>query len=448
MHFIAIGGSAMHNLAIVMSNKGYRVSGSDDMLFDPSKSRLEKAKIQIFLGWNPKKITRDIDVVLLGMHAKKDNPELLKAQNLGIPIYSYPEFLYQFSKNKTRIVITGSHGKTTITAMILYVLKYYNKEIDFMLGAPLQGFETTVHLTDENKCILIEGDEYLSSPLDLRPKIHWYRPDVALISGIAWDHINVFPTQEKYEKQFEIFIETITDKGTLIFNEKDEILKKMVDKNQNDITKIGYTIPDYCIKNSTTFIATSSRDFALSIFGEHNLLNVSGAQKVCQLMGISKVDFYKSIGSFKGALGRLELLKKGKNSFLFKDFAHAPSKVNATLKAVAQQFKKHKIIACLELHTYSSLDKNFISNYKNTLATADEAVVFYNPKIMTLKNRPPISTSEIKNAFNRNELLIFTEKKALHNYLFSQNYTQKVLLMMSSGSFGNLDWERLKGKVV
>ncbi|MDC1080497.1 Mur ligase family protein [Flavobacteriaceae bacterium] len=448
-HFIAIGGSAMHNLALALHQKGFEISGSDDTVFEPSKSRLEKAGIlPKKMGWFSEKITKKIDGIILGMHAKADNPELLKAIELGIKIYSYPEFLYEQTKEKTRVVIAGSHGKTTITSMVLHVLSYWEKNIDYMIGAQLEGFETMVHLTDDNDFMLIEGDEYLSSPIDLRPKFLWYEPHVTLISGIAWDHINVFPTEENYVQQFKTYIDSIVPGGVLVYNEEDPILEQLTQSSENTIRKEGYGLPNYEIKKGITFLKTDEGDLPLEVFGEHNLSNIAGAQWISQLMGVDQAEFLEAISSFKGASKRLEKIGDNGSSFLFKDFAHAPSKVKATSLAVAQQFEEHHKVFCLELHTYSSLTPEFIGQYKNSLKPADEAIVFYDPEALKIKNGIALSEEEIKNAFGDENIIVFSEPKEFHKFLEQHNWDKSVLLMMSSGNYGGLNWETLKNSVL
>ena len=448
IHFIAIGGSAMHSLAVAMAKEGHQVSGSDDAIFEPSKSKLEALEIHPeTLGWFPEKITPELDSVILGMHAKTDNPELIKAQALGVPIYSYPEFLYKVSEAKTRVVIAGSHGKTTITAMILHVLHYHDQSTDFMVGAPVPGVADTISLTEENDFMLLEGDEYLSSPVDLRPKILWYRPQIALISGIAWDHVNVFPTEAAYIKQFQLFIESISPGGVLIYNKEDAILEKLVVESTHPIKKIPYQLPEAEIINGTTYLNTEEGPLPLAVFGKHNLSNLAGAQWVCQLMGIDRTGFYEAIPSFKGAARRLELLTKGKSSFLFKDFAHAPSKVTATTQAVCEQFSSHRIVACFELHTYSSLDSSFISSYTNSLNGVDQAVIFYDPEALKIKKRPPLEETAIREAFKGVSLEVISDPTVFENYLLEQDYTNTVLLLMSSGNYGGLNWEHIQQRL-
>ena len=445
IHFIAIGGAAMHNLAIALYLKGYTISGSDDTIFEPSKSRLDKYDLlPKEFGWYPNKISKKIDAVILGMHAKADNPELLKAKELGLTIYSYPEFLYEQSKDKTRVVIGGSHGKTTITSMILHVMNYHNISVDFMVGAQLDGFETMVKLTKENEFIVLEGDEYLSSPIDRRPKFHLYKPNIALISGIAWDHINVFPTVENYVEQFSIFINSITNGGILVYNEEDEVVNSIVNKATNPIKKYPYKTPTYKIENGKTFIETTLGFVPLEIFGTHNLQNLAGAKWICQHMGVLEIEFYEAITSFKGASKRLEKIAENKNSVIYKDFAHSPSKVKATTQAVKEQYNNRNVIACLELHTYSSLDKSFLQEYKDSLNVADVAVVFYSPEAVSIKKLQNIASEEIKKAFGRNDLIIFTDSETFKNYLFKLELNNSALLLMSSGNYGGLDFNKFK----
>ena len=449
LHFIAIGGSAMHSLALEMKRMGNEITGSDDAIFNPSKAKLKAAEIlPETLGWFPEKITNKIDVVILGMHAKINNPELLKAQSLELKIQSYPEFLAEISQEKTRVVIAGSHGKTTITAMILHVLNYHDRSTDFMLGAHVSAVTETLFVSKENDFILLEGDEYLSSAIDLQPKFLWYQPEIALISGISWDHINVFPTFEKYVFQFEKFIFSIREGGVLLYNQEDLVLKDLVENTPHPIKKIPYGVPSHYIENGITFLDTLEGGLPLSVFGEHNLMNLSGAQWISQLMGLDAVEFYEAISSFTGAEKRLEKISQGKTAVLYKDFAHAPSKVMATAKAVKDQFKGFEIQICLELHTYSSLDISFINQYKKTLSFANKVIVFYDPEVLKIKNRPPISTEIIQAAFDHNFLKVITKTSSLEEYLFSQKYDNKILVMMSSGNFGGLDWNELKAIIL
>ncbi len=448
IHFIAIGGSAMHNLALALQQKRYQITGSDDTIHEPSKSRLEaKGLLPNEFGWFPEKIHSGLDAVILGMHAKADNPELLKVQEIGLTIYSYPEFLYQQSKNKTRVVIGGSHGKTSITSMILHVLHYHEKKVDYMVGAQLDGFDTMVHLTEENEFMVLEGDEYLSSPIDRRPKFHLYKPNIALLSGIAWDHINVFPTFDNYLEQFRIFIKKMTNGGILVYNEEDEEVKKIVEGSNHPIKKYPYRTPTYTIENGITFLDTSDGKLPLEIFGKHNLQNLAGAKWICQHMGIDEDDFYEAISSFKGASKRLEKVAENKSTVIFKDFAHSPSKVEATTNAVKEQYSNRIVLACLELHTYSSLNAEFLKEYKGALDAADKAVVFYSPHAVEIKKLEKVTKEQIANAFERDDLIIYTDPKEFREFLFSQDLENTALLLMSSGNYGGLDFEELGNSI-
>ena len=449
IHFIAIGGSAMHNLAIALHNKGYLVTGSDDAIFEPSKSRLDKRGIlPDELGWFPEKISSVLDAVILGMHAKANNPELLKAQELGIQIFSYPEYLYEQSKNKTRVVIGGSHGKTTITAMILHVMHYHEIEVDYMVGAQLEGFDTMVHLTETNDFMLLEGDEYLSSPIDRRPKFHLYQPNIALLSGIAWDHINVFPTFENYVEQFNIFVSMITKGGILVYNDEDAEVRKVAENAGNPIRKLPYVTPKYKVVTGKTLLETPEGDMPIEVFGAHNLNNLAGAKWVCQNMGVDEDRFYEAIASFKGASKRLEKIAESRTKVAYKDFAHSPSKVAATTKAVKEQYPDRTVVACLELHTYSSLNANFLAEYEGTLDYADVAVVFYSPDAVKIKQLDDVTYDQIATAFNRKDLIIYTNPQDFKAYLFQLNLENSVLLLMSSGNYGGLDFNDIKNLIV
>ncbi|KGK30253.1 UDP-N-acetylmuramate--L-alanine ligase [Cellulophaga sp. E6(2014)] len=440
IHFIAIGGSAMHNLALALNHKGYIVTGSDDVIFEPSKTRLAaEGLLPETFGWFSEKITSNLDAVILGMHAKADNPELLKAQELGLEIFSYPEFLYEQSKNKTRVVIGGSHGKTTITSMILHVLNYHNRDVDYMVGAQLDGFDRMVHLTEENDFIILEGDEYLSSPIDRRPKFHLYKPNIALLSGIAWDHINVFPTFDTYVEQFQIFVDSIVKGGSITYNAEDENVVKVVEASENAIRKLPYHTPEYSVENGQTLLDTPEGPMPIEVFGKHNLSNLAGAKWICQNMGIDEDDFYEAIGTFKGASKRLEKITESPTCIVYKDFAHSPSKVAATTKAVKEQYPDKKLIAFLELHTYSSFNPEFLKEYKGALNPADTPVVFYLPESVAIKKLNPVTADQISEAFQRDDLTIMTDASAFKAYVYAQDYNNTVVLFMSSGNYGGLD---------
>lgn len=446
IHFIAIGGSAMHNLALALEHKGYKITGSDDVIFEPSKSRLAaKELLPEAFGWFPEKIHSELDAIVLGMHAKADNPELVKAQELGLTIYSYPEFLYEQSKDKTRVVIGGSHGKTTITSMILHVLNYNDIEVDYMVGAQLDGFDRMVHLTSDNDFIVLEGDEYLSSPIDRRPKFHLYKPNIALLSGIAWDHINVFPTFDDYVEQFRIFLDSIVNGGSITYNVEDETVKQVVEESQNAIRKLPYTTPEYTVEGGETLLETQEGPMPIEVFGKHNLSNLAGAKWICQHMGVDEEDFYEAIATFKGASKRLEKITEGKSSVAYKDFAHSPSKVAATTKAVKEQYPERKLIACLELHTYSSFNPEFLKEYKGALDAADEAVIFYLPESVAIKKLKEVTPTQISDAFQRKDLNIFTVATSFHEFIENKAYDNSTLLLMSSGNYGGFDLQKLDG---
>ncbi len=447
VHLIAIGGSAMHNMALALHEKGFIVTGSDDEINEPSKSRLKNAGIlPEQIGWFPEKLVQGIDAVILGMHAREDNPELIRAKELGLKIYSYPEYIYEATKDKIRVVIGGSHGKTTITAMILHVLNFHKKDTDFLVGAQLEGFKTMVKLTNEAPIAIIEGDEYLASPIDRRPKFHLYKPNIAILSGIAWDHINVFPTFENYVNQFEIFVNLIEPNGSLIYCNEDLELQKVASKSgmANHITKEAYSIPNHYINaNGVTFLKTEKGDVPLQIFGNHNLMNLNGARLVCNKLGLTNEQFYEAIQNFKGAAKRLELVSKTDNFNFYKDFAHSPSKLKATTQAVKQQFTNRHILACMELHTFSSLNEAFLAEYKGSMKDADEAIVYFNPHTIAHKKLKEITTEQVLQYFDTPNLKVYTNSQELVSYLKSKSLANSVLLMMSSGNFDGIDFNEL-----
>lgn len=440
IHFIAIGGAAMHNLAMALKKKGYNVTGSDDEIFEPSRSRLEQhGLLPEQFGWYPENITKDIDIVILGMHARVDNPELLKAQELGLKIYSYPEYLYEQTKNKMRIVVGGSHGKTTITSMIMHVLKCANVGFDYMVGANIKGFDTMVNLEDKNKIAVFEGDEYLSSPIDLTPKFHWYKPHIAVLTGIAWDHINVFPTFPKYVQQFEIFIKSIQYGGDLFWFAGDENLKKLSRVNEG-IKSIAYDKVDVAEEDGKYFYTLNSKKYPLNVFGDHNFQNINAAYNVCKKLGIDDDTFWTAMGSFEGAAKRLQLVKETESSAFYIDFAHAPSKLRATVSALKQKYPNRKLVACIELHTFSSLQKNFIPQYANTMDKADEAIVYFNREVLKHKQLPDISEEYVKECFGGN-VTVYTDTDKLQEYLRTKDYKNTDILMMSSGNFNGVNFQ-------
>lgn len=439
IHFIAIGGSAMHNLAIALKQAGHIISGSDDEIFEPSKSRLQH--FDLFpgqMGWHPESISHNLDAVILGMHAKADNPELLQAQQMGVQVFSYPEFLAQHAEHKQRIVIGGSHGKTTITSMVMHVMKQLRFDFDYLVGSKIKNFDVMVRLNDEAPTMIFEGDEYLSSPIDLRPKFHWYKPHIALISGIAWDHMNVFPTFENYLDQFNLFIRGIEPNGVLIYSSDDEQLVELV-KNNPAVNSIGYGVHPHVVKEGVTRLLTDNGEVAIGLFGRHNLQNLNGARLICQQVGISDRDFYDAIGNFEGAANRLEKVLDEKGMIYFKDFAHAPSKLKATIQAVRNQYPDRKLLACFELHTYSSLNKSFLSEYIHTLDLADMSCVYFNPHALTLKKLPMLMKRDVLSAFGRDDLHVFDQSSDVVDWIRKNKSENTVILMMSSGNFDGIN---------
>ncbi len=436
VHFIAIGGAVMHNLAIALRNKGYNVSGSDDEIFEPSRSRLEKyGLLPSKWGWDTANITREIDTVILGMHAKADNPELIEARKLGIKIMSFPEYLYDQTKNKKRIVIAGSHGKTTTTAMIMHVLRVLGIKFDYMVGSQIDGFETMVGLSDDARIAVFEGDEYLTSALDKRPKFHLYMPDIAVLNGIAWDHMNVFPTFENYIEQFRIFTEKISDNGSLMYFDGDPEVKKVALSARENIRKIPYKVHGYFQNKTGFYAATHNRVVPLKIFGEHNMQNLSAAREVCLEIGVNEDDFYMAIQSFEGTSRRLQKLKENKNGTVYLDFAHSPSKVKATVDAIESRFPNREIIVCLELHTFSSLNSDFMPLYKGTLSNTKNAFVYFNPHAIKLKNLESLSKEVVRKAFGGENIKVYDNSREMFSYIKSQKYQCPVYLLMSSGDF-------------
>jgi UDP-N-acetylmuramate: L-alanyl-gamma-D-glutamyl-meso-diaminopimelate ligase len=440
VHFISIGGSVMHQLAIALQGKGYQVTGTDDEIFEPALTHLrDKGLLPSAFGWQPDLITTDLDAVILGMHAKADNPELIKAQELGLSIYSFPEYIFHESQQKKRVVVGGSHGKTTTTSMIMHVLKTCHQDFDYLVGAKLAGFDQSVKVTSA-PTIVCEGDEYLASALLRQPKFHFLFPHVAILTGIAWDHINVFPTFEFYLEQFVIFMNKIEAGGVLIYNETDDVLNKLVLSNKrNDIRYIPYKVPPHQITNGQTVISIEGTEGPLSVFGDHNLLNMQAAYYACAELGISAKDFVEAMANFTGASKRLELLASNANCSIYRDFAHAPSKVIATIEAVKQQFPSRKLIGVLELHTYSSLNKEFMHQYKGALEKTDIAVVFYSKHALQIKGLPELPESYVVEGFDKNGLLVMTDKNALENWLRSQDYSNTNLVLMSSGNYDGID---------
>ncbi len=443
VHFIAIGGSAMHNLAIALKRKGMHVTGSDDEIFEPSKSRLAKDDIlPKHMGWDAELITSELDAVILGMHAREDNPELEKAKELNIPIFSYPEYLYEQSKNKKRLVIGGSHGKTTITSMLLHVFKKLKMDVDYMVGAQLEGYDCMVKITDDAEIMVLEGDEYLSSPIDRRPKFHLYYPDVALISGIAWDHINVFPTWENYIEQFDIFCQKIAKNGVLTYASNDQEVSRLGEKYASKITTIPYDVPKYESTETGTILEWENEKYPLNIFGAHNLQNLVGAMRLAEQVGVSPKQFFTAAQTFTGAGKRLQKVTEKGNFILFKDFAHSPSKLKATISAVKEQFPDRRVVACMELHTFSSLNKAFLPLYANTMDKADSAIVYYSDHVVAHKKLPALEKLEVETHFG-GKVQVLKQTEDVLAYIRQQDWHNSVLLMMSSGNFDGIDFEAL-----
>lgn len=448
IHFIAIGGSAMHNLAIALSRKGEHVTGSDDEIFEPSRTRLENQGIlPNSIGWNEENVHEKLDAVILGMHAREDNSELLKAKNLGLKIYSYPEYLYEQSKDKIRVVIGGSHGKTTITSMILHAVSKLNVEVDYMVGAQLDGYDCMVKLTKEAKIMILEGDEYLSSPIDRRPKFHLYHPNIALLSGIAWDHINVFPTYENYIEQFDVFCQKITSDGALIYNTDDEEVNKLGEKYASKMKTIPYSTPTYSNIENGTLLDFKQSKYPLKIFGAHNLQNLIGAMRVCEQIGISNHDFLSAMSDFTGAGKRLQKVAESSNFVMYKDFAHSPSKLKATTKAVKEQFPDRNVIACMELHTFSSLNKNFLPLYENAMEKADSALVYFNPEVVKHKKLEELAPEFVHQCFGSN-IVVSQKTSEVLDFINKHLSSNCVLLMMSSGNFDGINYEALGSEIM
>lgn len=438
-HFIAVGGTVMSQLAVSLKKQGHEITGSDDAIYGASLQTLsENGLLPAYEGWNPDVINSDIDTVILGMHAKKNNPELIKAQQLHLPIVSYPEFLFEKSTNKTRVVIAGSHGKTTITSMVLHALQYHGIETDYLVGGRVPGVENSFNLTSHNDFILIEGDEYASSALDAQPKIAHYHPNIALMSGIAWDHINVYPNQESYVEVFKNFIKSITPGGVLVYNEEDTVLKQLVDEAENYFRKFPYSLPEHSVNNGTTYLHTEMGELPLKIFGEHNLRNLEGAKYICHQLGILEEDFYEAMMNFEGA--ELRLQKISENPIIYRDYAHAPTKVKAASDAIQKQFPHSETVGILELHTYSSLNSEFIPQYRDSLNTFASAVVYYDAKVVEAKGMKILSDDDLKIAFNNPQLLILHNVSELQNFWNNLDKTNKIVLIMSSGQFGGFNF--------
>jgi UDP-N-acetylmuramate: L-alanyl-gamma-D-glutamyl-meso-diaminopimelate ligase len=443
IHFIAIGGAIMHQLALSLLRQGNKVTGSDDEINDPAKSNLEKAGIlPEKYGWYPDKISKDVNAVVLGMHAKGDNPELVRAQELGIPIYSFPQYVYEVSRDKKRVVVAGSHGKTTITSMIMHILKHEGVEFDYLVGAKVAGFEQSVQLTDA-PLIVLEGDEYPASVVEKRPKIFFYHPHVSVLSGIAWDHINVFPTYENYCSQFEHYLENMEKGAKLYYNAEDPEVVRIVKKSAKNLDTVPYKMPSFRYVNGEAFVDTGAGEIKVAVFGRHNLLNMQAAVAVCETLGISTRVAYDAIANFTGAAKRLEKILEEENLVAYRDFAHAPSKLKATLDAVREAYPDHKLIACFELHTYSSLNEEFLNEYAHSMDSSDDALVYFSHHALSLKGLPELKNEVVQRHFERQDLEVIDNKRGMEDKVRSLLYNRQkptCLLLMSSGTFDGIDW--------
>lgn len=439
----------MHNLAIALHKKGYTVTGSDDEVFEPARSRLKSyGLLPESEGWFPEKIDQTTDAVILGMHAKADNPEMIRAKELGVKIYSYPEYLYQMSRDKLRIVVGGSHGKTTVTAMILHAMKSLGIETDYMVGAKLEGFDVMVKSDETSRYMVLEGDEYLSSTLDPRPKFHLYKPDIAIINGIAWDHINVFPTFENYVEQFQIFADKIEPNGKLIYYADDENVASIAAKARKDIELLPYYGLESVVREGKTIVREGGKEYELLVFGKHNLINLNAAMLAMEAIGVKRADFLNAMRSFKGAAKRLELLANSTDKAFFTDFAHSPSKLKATIQAVKEQFPDRKLVAVMELHTFSSLSADFLKEYSHAMDAADVAAVFFSPHAIELKRLAKLRADDIISAFGRSDLAVFSTKEEVERFVRENAHSDTNILMMSSGNFDGIDQKRLAQEVI
>jgi UDP-N-acetylmuramate: L-alanyl-gamma-D-glutamyl-meso-diaminopimelate ligase len=449
IHFIAIGGAIMHQLALALQRQGYIVTGSDDEITDPAKSNLKAAGLlPEQFGWHPEKITSKLDAIVLGMHAKSDNPELIAAKKAGIPIYSFPQYVYEVSKNKKRVVVAGSHGKTTITSMIMHILKHEGVNFDYLVGARVAGFDQSVQLTDA-PLIVLEGDEYPASVEEKRPKIFFYHPHISVLSGIAWDHINVFPTYENYFNQFEQYLRGMDKGARLFYNDEDSEVTRVIETSGGELSATPYRTPPFHYEDGFPVMDTAAGPVKVSVFGRHNLLNMQAAIDVCMELGIAEKDCYNAIASFTGAARRLEKVKEEKNLLVYRDFAHAPSKLKATLNAVREAYAGHHLVACFELHTFSSLNEQFLSEYAHSMDGADEAIVYFSHHALDLKGLPPLDPATVQKYFVRNDIHIIDEKGQLEQEvkkMISSKDKPVFLLLMSSGTFDGIDWNTVSSQ--
>ena len=443
IHFIAIGGSVMHSLAIALKDMGYEISGSDDGIYDPARGRLDAAGLlPDYEGWNPEKITKDLDAIILGMHAFEDNPELKRAQSLGVPIYSYPEFIVKHAEHKQRIVIAGSYGKTTVTAMIMHALESWGKKFDYLVGAQVEGFSNPVRLSEDAAVIVLEGDEYLASKLDPRPKFMLYVPHILVINGISWDHINVFPTEETYVDQFSQLLASLQKGTNVIYNAADKRLSQLVETHTQDDESMylqPFKRPGFKVKNGVWELKLGGKSQPMSLMGKHNMTNLLAAWEVCHLLGMETGDFLRVMKDFKGAELRMQKVHEDDNLVVIRDYAHAPDKVQATVSAVSDTYKGYNLIACAELHTFSSLNRDYLPLYQDSLKDADQALVFVNPNQFEKRRMDPLLASEIEQAFSHPKLTYLQSKDSLAKKIQGVKTGKDVILLMSSGNLQGLE---------
>lgn len=446
LHFVAIGGSIMHSLAISLKQQGHQISGSDDHIYDPASSRLAAhGLLPDEEGWHPERITAELDAVILGMHAFEDNPELAKAQELNIPVYSFPAFVFEQSHHKQRIVIAGSYGKTTTTAMVMHVLKEAGRDFDYLVGAQVEGFDNPVRVTEKAPMIIIEGDEYLASRIDPRPKFLLYQPHMVVITGISWDHINVFPTEDVYEEQFANLLHQLGKAADIIYCEGDARLRALVETytDANSQYRYPYRTPKYKVKDGKYVVKLEGEQSAVPLIGRHNMANLAAAWRVCQQVGIEIEDFFQHMQTFKGASIRLQILQETQQQVLIRDYAHAPAKVKASVDAVRERYASRHLIAVAELHTFSSLHADYLPLYRDSLAAASARIVYINPKAVAQKRMAPITREQLVDAFGTEDLVYTTTPSELTEAIAHARQGEDVLLLMSSGNLGGLkveDW--------
>jgi len=442
IHFIAIGGSIMHSLAIELKNNGHKITGSDDIIYDPAKSNLKSNNLlPANDGWNIKNIHSKLDMIILGMHAKKDNPELLEAQKKNIPTLSFPEYISQYAIDKKRVVIAGSHGKTTITGMIMHVLNDNKIKFDYLVGAKIDLLDKQVNLKN-NDVVIIEGDEYLSSAIDSTPKFMYYHPHLVVVSGVAWDHFNVFPTLSSYQNAFKMLLnQVIKNAGKIFYCDNDDFLTSFLKQSKSIVP---YSLPEYLVEDGKFCIIHNCKKYPINVFGQHNLYNLQAANYICNELGVSDENFYLSIKNFNGASNRLSLIKNLQNqSSIYYDFAHSPSKVLATINAVRELHPTRYLLACLELHTFSSLNIDFLPNYSNVFLECDEIWIYVDKNIQTGKGLIKLTSSFICKTINHHNILVCNNKESIETKLKNIRFSNTNLLLMSSGNFSGINFEKI-----